>query len=43
MNGLEVTPARRKREAKKRRAQEKSWAKKSGAVRTYFVDPETLK
>src|SRR5262245_20853060 len=42
MGGLEVTPARRKREAKKRAAEEATWASKSGPVKTYRVDPETL-
>jgi hypothetical protein len=36
MGGLEVTPARQKREAKKRRRQEKKWTEKSGPVTVYF-------
>jgi hypothetical protein len=38
MGGLEVSPERRKREAKKRRCQEEKWAEKSGPVKVY-IDP----
>jgi hypothetical protein len=38
MGGLEVSPKRRKRDAAKRRRQEREWAAKSGEVVTY-IDP----
>jgi hypothetical protein len=42
MSGLEMTPARRKREEKRRRADEARWAAKSGPVKSFFVDPTAL-
>jgi len=42
MGGLETTPARRKRDAKRLRTQEQAWAAKASPVKTYFVDPDTL-
>ena len=42
MGGLEVSPERQKREAKKRRRQEKKWSQKSGPVKVY-VDPSVVK
>jgi hypothetical protein len=36
MGGLEVSPRRRKREAKKRKREDEEWAAKSGPVKTYF-------
>jgi hypothetical protein len=41
-HGLEVSPDRQKREAKKRRRQEKKWSEKSGPV-TVYVDPPVVK
>ena len=40
MGGLDTSPARRKRQRKKRAAEEKRWASKSGPVQVYFRDPE---
>jgi hypothetical protein len=42
MGGLEVSPERQKREAKKRRRQEKRWAEKSGPV-TIHIDPSVAR
>jgi hypothetical protein len=36
MGGLEVTPARRKREAKRRKRQEQAWSAKAGPVTVTF-------
>ncbi len=35
MGGLEVTPARRKRERRRRAAEERRWAAKAGPVKVY--------
>jgi hypothetical protein len=41
MGGLEISPQRRKREAAKRRREEKRWAAKSGTV-TSYIDPSRI-
>lgn len=41
MGGLVETPARKKRRAKARKAQEQRWAAKAGPVTVYYRDPET--
>ena len=41
MGGLEKSPARRKREADRRRREEERWAAKSGPVVSY-VDPSRI-
>jgi hypothetical protein len=41
MGGLEVTPARKKRRAKARKAEEQRWAAKAGPVKAYYRDPVT--
>lgn len=41
MGGLEKSPARRKRDAAKRRRQEERWAAKSGPVVSY-IDPSLV-
>jgi hypothetical protein len=43
LGGAETSPERRKRDAAKRRREEKRWAKRSGPVTVRFVDPEDLK
>jgi hypothetical protein len=42
LGGLEVTPDRRKREAKRRKRQEQAWAAKAGPVTVAF-DPSLVK
>jgi hypothetical protein len=42
MGGLEKSPARRKREAAKRKREEQRWAAKSGPV-TSYIDPSVVK
>jgi hypothetical protein len=42
MGGLEVTPTRRKREAKRRKRQGQAWAAKAGPVTVTF-DPSLVK
>jgi hypothetical protein len=42
MGGLEKSPTRRKREAAKRRHEEKQWAAKSGPVVSY-IDPSRIR
>jgi hypothetical protein len=41
--GVETSPERRKRQADKRRREEKRWAKRSGPVTVRHVDPATLR
>ena len=43
LGGVEVSAARRKRQAKKRAAEEKRWAAKAGPVIVRRVDPETIR
>lgn len=43
MGGLETTPARKRRDAKKRKREEERWAAKASPVKVSFVDPEPLK
>ena len=41
-SGVEISPKKRKRLAKQRAAEAKSWAAKSGEVKVYFRDPATV-
>lgn len=41
MGGLEVTPAQRKRERKRRAAEERRWAAKAGPLKVYHRDGES--
>jgi len=43
LGGIEMSPERRRRQAAKRKREEKRWAKKCGPVTVRFVDPATLK
>lgn len=43
LGGAESSPERRKRQAAKRKREEKRWAARSGPVTVRFVDPATLK
>jgi hypothetical protein len=42
-SGIETSPRRKRRDAKRRRAQEAAWAAKAGPVTVTCVDPETLR